>query len=63
MNISSFLITIIMVACNLAEATRLRAKGNLRGVRTTYSGLTPIQIRMLRRRIIRQQKIMYGRFA
>ena len=63
MNILHFLITIIMLACNFTDASRLGGKGNLRGLVTKYSGLSPIQIRILRRRIMREQKILYGRFA
>ena len=63
MNILHFLITIILLACNFTDASRLGGKGNLRGLVTKYSGLSPIQIRILRRRIMREQKILYGRFA
>ena len=63
MNVISILITIIVAACNIAQARRLGGKGNLRGMITTYSGLTPIQRRILRRKIMREQMKIYGRFA
>ena len=63
MNIISILITLIAAGCNNAEARRLGGKGNLRGMISTYSGLTPIQRRILRRKIMREQMKIYGRFA
>lgn len=63
MNIISILIAMIVAACNIAEARRPVGKGNIRGLITTYSGLTPIQIRILRRKIMTERMKIYGRFA
>ena len=48
---------------NVTSAERLRAKANMRGIVTKFSGLSPRQIQMIKRILKLEQKIQYGRFA
>ena len=60
MNIVVLLFAIICALSNFVFAGRLGGKGNMRGVRTRFSGLTPHEAALLK---LFLRKRRYGRFA
>ena len=55
------IILTLFVAAN--NAARLGGKGNMRGVATRFSSLSPRQVMMIKKLLQQRQKRKYGRFA
>ena len=55
------IILTLFVAAN--NAARLGGKGNMRGVATKFSSLSPRQVMMIKKLLQQRQKRKYGRFA
>ena len=53
---------LVLVVLNGIEARRIKRKGNLRGVTTQFSNLSPRQMMMLRKLVKIKQQSRYGRF-
>ena len=60
MNIFSLLFAVFSVFSNAVMSARLGGKGNMRGVVTRYSGLSPREAALLRFMLKRKR---YGRFG
>ena len=58
--ILAFILTIFVAVSN---AARLGGKGNMRGVATKFSSLSPRQIILMKKLIQQRQRRKYGRFA
>ena len=55
------IILTLFVAAN--NAARLGGKGNMRGVATKFSSLSPRQVMLIKQPLQQRQKRKYGRFA
>ena len=53
---------LVLVVLNGIEARRIKRKGNLRGVTTQFSNLSPRQMMMLKKLMKIKQQSRYGRF-
>ena len=54
---------ILSVFVTASNASRFGGKGNLRGVATKFSSLSPQQMILFKKLIRQRQKRKYGRFA
>ena len=62
MNLTNILFALLYLI-NVGSADTWRAKGNMRGMATKFSGLSPRQIQIIKRILKAQQKVQHGRFA
>ena len=53
---------LVLVVLNGIEARRIKSKGNLRGVTTQFSNLSPREMMMLRKLMKIKQQSRHGRF-
>ena len=60
MNIIHYFLQLIVATSAFVSGARLGGKGNMRGVRTRYSGLSPKEVAVLKFMLQRKR---YGRFA
>ena len=57
------MILVLYYVFNVTSAENFRANGNMRGMETKFSGLSPRQIQLIKRILKAQQKVQHGRFA
>ena len=62
MNFKVILAIILAIFVTTNNAARLGGKGNMRGVATKFSGLSPKQMKLLKKLLQQRQKQKYGRF-
>ena len=62
MNLTNILFALLYLI-NVGSADTSPAKGNMRGIATKFSGLSPRQIQLIKRILKAQQKVQHGRFA
>ena len=63
MNFKLIITAIFLLFITASSAARLGFKGNMRGLLTRASGLSPRQMMMLRKQLQLAQNRRYGRFA
>ena len=63
MNFKLILTIIFVLFAQMVCAARLGGKGNMRGILTRFSGLSPRQMILLREKMAEIQRRKYGRFA
>ena len=63
MNFKMILTIIFLIFVTASAGARLGGRGNMRGLLTQSSGLSPRQMMMLRKKLYLVQKMKYGRFA
>ena len=63
MNIQIFLSIIFAIFITTSNVLRLGGKGNMRGIATKFSSLSPKQMKLFKKLLHQRQKRKYGRFA
>ena len=63
MKFQIILAIILAIFVAASNAARLGGKGNMRGVATKFSSLSPRQVMMIKKLLQQRQKRKYGRFA
>ena len=63
MNFKMIFTIIFLISITSSSAARLGGKGNMRGMLTRASGLSPQKMILLRKQLNFAQKRKYGRFA
>ena len=63
MKLEIIFVIILAVFVTASNASRFGGKGNLRGVATKFSSLSPQQMILFKKLIRQRQKRKYGRFA
>ena len=63
MNIQIIFAIIFEIFITSSNASRLGGKGNMRGVATKFSSLSPKQMKLFKKLLHQRQKRKYGRFA
>ena len=63
MKLQIILAIILALSVSISNASRVAGKGNMRGVATKFSSLSPKQMILIRKLLRQRQKRKYGRFA
>ena len=63
MKLQIILAIILSLLVSISNASRAAGKGNMRGVATKFSSLSPKQMILFRKLLRQRQKRKYGRFA
>ena len=63
MKFQIILAVILAIFVAVSNATRLGGKGNMRGVATKFSSMSPRQVMLIKKLLQQRQKRKYGRFA